>query len=236
MLAESTMPGADFQVPIRGRGLSGRSEAPAMFASEEKEQRQAPAQREMEAAHQIALPQMNVKSEAVERQDGLLQGGRIWVSPREVDETIGWDDEVRAAADAEIEDGFDSELEAEEGRSVDGEDLVEAEDAGREFEREFGPELVPVAASVFDDDFFRTTYVGGRPVAQEEVVAMETALAPAPDVQETWATGREAELGTLTEAAEAGRDARLFAGATAAHAEPEESDELDIPAFLRRSR
>ena len=242
MLAESTMPGADFQVPIRGRSLSGRSEAPAMFASEEKEQRQTPAQREMAGAQQIAIPQMKmipqmktipqmkIESEAVEaaggpagvgmRQDGLLQGGRIWVSPQEVDETIGWDDEVRAAADAEIEDGFDSELEAE--RSVDREDMVGAEDAGHEF----GPELVPVAASVFDDDFFRTTYVGGRPVVQEEVgvagVSMETAQEPALD-----------ETGILTEAK---RDARLYAGATATHAEPAESDELDIPAFLRRSR
>ena len=236
MLAESTMPGADFQVPIRGRSLSGRSEAPAMFASEEKEQRQTPAQREMAGAQQIAIPQMKtipqmkIESEAVEaaggpagvgmRQDGLLQGGRIWVSPQEVDETIGWDDEVRAAADAEIEDGFNSELEAE--RSVDREDMVGAEDAGHEF----GPELVPVAASVFDDDFFRTTYVGGRPVVQEEVgvagVSMETAQEPALD-----------ETGILTEAK---RDARLYAGATATHAEPAESDELDIPAFLRRSR
>jgi hypothetical protein len=86
--------------------------------------------------------------------------------------------------------------------------------------------LVPVAASVFDDDFFRTTYVGGRPVVQEEVgvagVSMETAQEPALD-----------ETGILTEAK---RDARLYAGATATHAEPAESDELDIPAFLRRSR
>jgi hypothetical protein len=31
------------------------------------------------------------------------------------------------------------------------------------------------------------------------------------------------------------RDVRLFAGASASHAEPPETDELDIPAFLRRS-
>jgi hypothetical protein len=34
---------------------------------------------------------------------------------------------------------------------------------------------------------------------------------------------------------EPAREARLFVGANASHAEPSETDELDIPAFLRRS-
>jgi hypothetical protein len=33
-----------------------------------------------------------------------------------------------------------------------------------------------------------------------------------------------------------GQEVRLFAGVSASHAEHSEADELDIPAFLRRSR
>lgn len=68
------------------------------------------------------------------------------------------------------------------------------------------PELVPVAASVFDDDFFRG--------AQAR---------------------RNAEVASAAADGASEGPARFFAGALAAHAEHSGADELDIPAFLRRS-
>jgi cell division protein FtsZ len=66
------------------------------------------------------------------------------------------------------------------------------------------PELIPVPASVFDDDFFRS----GRPVETPATVR------------------REPEIQVVTEQ-------RVYAGATVG-GEVQDSDELDIPAFLRR--
>ena len=83
-----------------------------------------------------------------------------------------------------------------------------ASSSNPQFERPSEPELVPVAASVFDDEFFRTPRVRLRP-----------AVEPDP------ADPSGAEPGT--------REVRLFAGASASPAGPTESDELDIPAFLR---
>ena len=84
-----------------------------------------------------------------------------------------------------------------------------ASSSNPQFERPSEPELVPVAASVFDDEFFRTPRVRLRPAVEPD---------PAdPSV---------AEPGT--------REVRLFAGASASPAGPAESDELDIPAFLCR--
>ena len=83
------------------------------------------------------------------------------------------------------------------------------------------PELVPVAASIFDDDFFNRTQGRNRAAGESEffgaAVAVQAASAPAP-VQE------------------GNPDVRPFAGANGSQAEHPETDELDIPAFLRRSR
>jgi len=97
--------------------------------------------------------------------------------------------------------------------SIAVEDMVEADDMDRDSE----PELVPVAASIFDDDFF-STQGRNRATAESETfgsaVAVQPASAPA-SIEE---------------------GARLFAGASGSQAEHPETDELDIPAFLRRSR
>jgi cell division protein FtsZ len=195
MLAESTMPGADYQVPIQGRSMSGRpSNAMPSFASEEREARRA------EAAQQIAMPL--VKSEAAEGEvpeGGMLRAGRIWVSSQEMDDVSGWN----GGADAEIEPEFEAEA-----RSTDDDgDMVEAD----EMERESEPELVPVAASVFDDDFFRAAAASRNRNAGEQ------------------------EMSAAVGDVETGRDVRLFAGTSNSHTEHPETDELDIPAFLRRS-
>jgi cell division protein FtsZ len=84
-------------------------------------------------------------------------------------------------------------------------------DDADDFEPRTNPELVPVAASVFDDDFFRAAQLSGRTQAGSERAA---AAVPAQAVAQ---------------------EVRLFAGVSASQAEQPESDELDIPAFLRRS-
>jgi cell division protein FtsZ len=97
--------------------------------------------------------------------------------------------------------------------------------------------LVPVPASVFDDDFFRATYVRKPRAEREEVssvaVAVENDAARddffAPDTSQEYAQPANAlPSGPMFAGAAAGSH---FGGTSA-----EETDELDIPAFLRRSR
>ena len=102
------------------------------------------------------------------------------------------------------------------------------------------PELVPVPASVFDDDFFRLGVSGGgarveeRPV--ERVVVMEAGEPRGWEAHDVSASGRVQDEGARGEvfrvrAAEPAARTPEYAGAETARTEP---DELDIPAFLRR--
>jgi len=113
MLAESIMPAADYEVPIRSRSVGARAaEAPALFASEEREMEQAGGP----PAPQIAPGRMEALAAAV----------------RDLDEQLALEDEDDDVAPP----------------------MAELEVAGRISHVE--PELVPVSASVFDDDFFRS--------------------------------------------------------------------------------
>ena len=75
------------------------------------------------------------------------------------------------------------------------------------------PELRPVRASVFDDDFFRSS--PRAETRSEELVAPEPTL---------W-----------SEPAEPVSRVPSFVPAAAPEPDPTEPDELDIPAFLRRT-
>jgi cell division protein FtsZ len=206
MLAESSLAGGDYEVPIRGQGgrPAGRgSDGPALFASEEREGRGvAVASRQIEA-EQIALPE--VKAAVAVADEGSLEAGRIWMSSQDED---GWSEASSVDVEAEAEEEFAAEALGE----------VEMEDeVAPEFDRAGEPELVPVAASVFDDAFFRKDVgCGGASHWSEAADAVGA--------------------GRMDAIAEPVREVRLFAGAAATHAEHVESDELDIPAFLRRSR
>jgi cell division protein FtsZ len=67
------------------------------------------------------------------------------------------------------------------------------------------PELLPVPASVFDDDFFRRE----------------------PIVEGPMPVRREPEMPVIT-------GQRVFAGAAVGGGDAQDTDELDIPAFLRK--
>jgi cell division protein FtsZ len=95
------------------------------------------------------------------------------------------------------------------------------------------PELVAVPASVFDDDFFRKS--------NEE-------LRPTPEPR-SWETSRETKENRVAESPREPENEGLpekthwpaakvpsFAGYAGGGSSSSEEDELDIPAFLRRSR
>jgi cell division protein FtsZ len=199
MLAESTMPGGDYQVPIRGRSLGARSEdAMPRFASEEREARQ------FEAARPAPVAKTEAVAEAATpaHSDGSPQAGRIWASPQEMDGTEDRNDEDKMEAES------GPEFDAEAVDSGDNEDLAE-------------PELVPVAASVFDDDFFNDAHKRNRTAGESELFGSAVAVQA---------------VSSAAPAEENMREVRLYAGASGSPAEQPETDELDIPAFLRRSR
>lgn len=90
------------------------------------------------------------------------------------------------------------------------------------------PELVPVPASVFDDDFFQTT--AQRAVASagmEESARVETGIHPS-----VYGAGQESTAAPGVVADGAPRSP--FTAATVIQPDSSEPDELDIPAFLRR--
>lgn len=89
------------------------------------------------------------------------------------------------------------------------------------------PELVPVPASVFDDDFFQSTPVRAVPRPMEDSVRVETGVRES--AYFSAAENVQGEGPTVDAAA-----ARVPFSAVA-QPDPTESDELDIPAFLRRS-
>jgi cell division protein FtsZ len=197
MLHEAMMPAADYEVPIRSqRSVSGRGvEAAALFASEEREMRQT---RPVEVAPTVRVEA--IVEPVVEAADEL----EIEDRSLENADAEGWNEEFEAEAAGEAE--FEAEVVAED----DDDEIAGESDAEAYAARE--PELVPVAASVFDDDFFRSA--NGRRRLEAEAAGAAVAVP-------------RADAGV--------EGARVFAGASGGHAEQSESDELDIPAFLRRS-
>ena len=93
------------------------------------------------------------------------------------------------------------------------------------------PELIPVKASVFDDDFFQSSRQ--EMVSEEEAFKARfgeaTHILGSAHVQEEEICNLTEEVSLLEPSVRA-----PFVGAVAAMANPAEPDELDIPAFLRR--
>ncbi len=212
MLAEATSPAADYQVPIQApvqaqthARAARTSDAPALFASEEMAAQAA-------AATPLATSQAAADAVAhiaeVEGSEGQ-HGGVTWVSPAEMPDGGGWNEAEEAGRDF----AFGSNAAMAPGSGMHGSTRDDFEPGPR-----IEPELVPVAASVFDDDFFRSPGGLGARRGSDEGAARVSAVASAPV-----STSLDGET-------------RLYAGATAVHLEHVDTDELDIPAFLRRSR
>jgi len=178
-------------------------------------------------------------------------------------EVSGWSYEI----DDDATTKYESESQAGEQSSAADE---VADDEEPQFysatnpQRPREPELLPVAASVFDDDFFRTPRRPRTIEDESRAVEMETdtrafsfsgsipradAGAPAMhyDVGQNDAgqhdSGPAAPQSGVAQTPDArfssvepASEPRLFAGARGSHPVPSESesDELDIPAFLRR--
>jgi cell division protein FtsZ len=158
---------------------------------------------------------------------------------------------------ADMESDADADLVPDEGSDSDSATrstalgpLAEAEDDGPQFdsavhpqaERSSEPELVPVAASVFDDEFFRTPRVRLRPATVPDSAAPDRADSnpPLSDARDfsfnpQLQRAQSRPIVPQYDLAEPAPEVRLFAGANASHTEPSETDELDIPAFLRHS-
>ncbi|HEX5284550.1 MAG TPA: cell division protein FtsZ [Bryocella sp.] len=104
------------------------------------------------------------------------------------------------------------------------------------------PELVPVPASVFDDDFFRKSNDELRPAPEPR--SWETPRETPRETREPF-QGREADnsqemetVGAQPKTETHWPEARIpsFAGYAGGSSSSSDEDELDIPAFLRRSR
>jgi len=99
------------------------------------------------------------------------------------------------------------------------------------------PELVPVPASVFDDESFRTTYVRRQQAEREAMSGIAVAARPVADEEARVDLSGEVESFEYASVAP-GKAARMFAGADAGNhfrgPSAQETDELDIPAFLRK--
>ena len=178
MISESTAM-SDYQVPIRGR--VAKPESGALFASEEREARA------LKAAQPVP-PRAKKEVAPVEDEahEGKLHASRIWISPkrstirsRSTTSLLSVEEDISAGR-IYADDELDSHVTPREASSRE-------------------PEQVPVAASVFDDDFFRAS-------ARARVAEGEGHSSP------------------IT------REQRGVAEVVAS-----EADELDIPAFLRRS-
>jgi cell division protein FtsZ len=103
--------------------------------------------------------------------------------------------------------------------------------AGEKKEKSASPELIPVKASVFDDDFFQAASLPGDIVSEEgglpERFREPTHFSGPVRVQQEGVRGVTEE----DAAVETSLKTSAYGGTAADHAAP---DELDIPAFLRR--
>jgi cell division protein FtsZ len=96
------------------------------------------------------------------------------------------------------------------------------------------PELIPVPASVFDDDFFRKSNEELRPAPEPRSWETSRETREAEDLRDEDSVAAQPQKKTETHWPEA--RVPSFAGYAGGGSSSSEEDELDIPAFLRRSR
>jgi cell division protein FtsZ len=227
MLAESTLPAVE--VPIRTRGGKTINGATPQFASELQH-----AARRAQAPLPVAPPPA-IFSQATQPAEQIALSVAV--------------DEAEPGADADpFVNGFEAAVKA---FSLDPEEVAVADSRQEQSNPapQSAPELIPVAASVFDDEFFRTSHHIARPEPQDEqylpvAQAAEYDSWPASDARSSYESASRDFLSPeqpgspsaypVTAVSEPA-PGRLFAGANASHGEMPDTEELDIPAFLRRS-
>jgi len=96
------------------------------------------------------------------------------------------------------------------------------------------PELIPVPASVFDDDFFRKSNEELRPAPEPRSWETSRETREAESLRDEDSVAAQPQKKTETHWPEA--RVPSFAGYAGGGSSSSEEDELDIPAFLRRSR
>ena len=226
MLAETTMPGTRYEQQSR---YESRQQAEVRIQPRVETQRAAPVQPVTAAPARTAAPEPEryASLEPVKTAE-VRRDAEPAVRPSEP-QTESWRSERASAADA----GRTPQTGAEMVARTEVAARTEAGERGGEESRvrEAAPQLLPVRASVFDDDFFRER--------QREVV--QSGEAPA-------ASGRAWEMRDPSSQRNVQHDA-LRAEVFHVHAAEEPSrapsqgtadgtrsdpDELDIPAFLRR--
>ena len=210
MLAESTLPTARYEVPIAPRIVTSRPPAPAPWAPEVVVATQ--------AAEPSGPPPAAPSPVFAEAAPEVIE--RIQLAP---EHPVPSRTEANLEADLADEDRYDRYDPVDEQTTREPAARVSPEQ-----------ELVPVPRSVFDDDFFQSS----RRIRQAEEAEARMPSArgfDSPDVSRPlrvqFGEGG-AELGQSFAVAEPIVRVPAFSGVVAP--EPVESDELDIPAFLRR--
>ena len=212
MLAEATLPGIRYDVPIGAR-VSTQRPPTAKFASE--------VERERAVSPVVAAPPAPVMSRPVEpsrpapepaRESAMTEPTRAPAPPASRTEIL--------TVPPQPERSLPTVVPADSAPvTVSAPERV----------------LVPVPASVFDDDFFRATPRAAfseepRAAAQPAARAWETQYTSAVErVQQGEVPGRRGDAGSSEAPVSMAGGARRIEGPD--HPEP---DELDIPAFLRR--
>ena len=226
MLAEATLPTHRQEVPIAPRVqvpvaapvvVQAPAAPPARFASETRRQ-------------EVAAP-IPVVAKAAEPVMATEPENRYELAPVEEEAAAEY---FGGTAGPEWEEPFEEVAEEPEHR-------IEA--AAPEPE----PELKPVKASVFDDDFFRSSFLRAAQSVERPVATPVVPAAP-PAARGVWERAQAEE--DLRRPARASYESRevaptavpgespvrvpSYAGTQAPVTDRAEADELDIPAFLRR--
>jgi cell division protein FtsZ len=216
MLAEATLPTMRYDVPIQPRVSTQRSEVPRVEAPRVEAPRLDAARPEAPRAEALwAEPQ---RSEPLRAELPRSE------APRFASEPAPQPPVVPVAPVAPMPEVR----------------VVEARDQGRAVAENARPELLPVPASVFDDDFFRYSAPVREPVREEAQVDRVEAVSPDRFREPTHLSApmrvQQEDTRVISDAllpADTVARSPSFGGTTVDQTEP---DELDIPAFLRRGK
>jgi cell division protein FtsZ len=225
MLAESSLPTIRYDVPITPRAAAAKPESAPPVAPSEPEGRLA-AEHVLEQAPAVPIRVEPVAASHAESEyepidwasiDDELGGGAIL--------DLGAESRQKPMAEADVaaDPPYNYQTRPMQSNRPLQDRPIYGGVSPAQAPGQTGPELVPVPRSVFDDDFFRIP-ARELPALDPEPRAARTPSQPAP------ASYREPEF-HFTDV-----EPRPNTFGASPTVETHESDELDIPAFLRRGR